>query len=209
MTRSLLLIAAAGTSARMGLPKALLPYRFDDAFGDDDTFGGHLVRGALDVVDDIVVTVPEDAAVADAIAAVVASVARDDLGRVRCLRNRAPRDGLSGSLATALDVANDDVDVFLWCPVDVPFADSGVFRALVAAVRAGATDAAVVVVDGVWGHPVACARPLFARLGSAAPHGGPRGILTHDGVTVREITHSDRRLRLNLNTDDDVKNAKR
>lgn len=214
--RRLLVIAAAGQSTRMGQVKALLPYRFDDAYDDDDTFVGHLVRGAIGVVDDVVVTIPDGGAGAAVVAVVAAVVAAHRKGgsandvstrqtRVRCLPNAYADEGLSGSIRSAVDVVSD-ADVVVWCPVDVPFADAGVFGAVCAGVDAAEAFAAICV-GGVRGHPVACTSHALPQLWTFCRRGGPRALLQSGTVRVRDITHADARLVLNLNTVDDVNGA--
>ncbi len=213
--RRLLVIAAAGQSTRMGHAKAVLPYRFDDAYDDDDTFVGHLVRGAIGVVDDVVVTIPDGDAGAAVVAAVAAAARRggvaDDVNRrqtnVRCVPNAYADQGLSGSIRSAVDLVSD-VGVVAWCPVDVPFADADVFGAVCAAVDAGHEFAAICV-GGERGHPAACVTQALPMLWTVSRRGGPRALLQSGTVRVRDITHFDGRLVLNLNTIDDVTGAQK
>ena len=187
------LVAAAGASRRMGSPKALLPWDFDDDGGHvGDRFVTHLVAAMLGGgVDTVTVTVPDDDDTASAIADLVGDHAV-------CVRNPLPAQGLTGSIIAALDAGGHDVDVLVLCPVDVPFATPALVRALIATVINGA-EAAVVAVDGVRGHPVAFGRGVFEALRRAGDAGGPRQVLAML-TRVVEVAAADRRLVVDVNT---------
>ena len=187
------LVAAAGASRRMGSPKALLPWDFDDDGGHvGDRFVTHLVAAMLGGgVDTVTVTVPDDDDTASAIADLVGDHAV-------CVRNPLPAQGLTGSIIAALDAGGHDVDVLVLCPVDVPFATPALVRALIATVINGA-EAAVVAVDGVRGHPVAFGRGVFEALRHAGDAGGPRQVLAML-TRVVEVAAADRRLVVDVNT---------
>src|SRR5690606_19945514 len=85
--------------------------------------------------------------------------------------NAAPVDGLAGSLATALSLVPDEVGALVMCPVDMPFVTAPLVSRLLAALFGGAL-AAVPVVNGERGHPVAFARALFDELRACAGAGG-------------------------------------
>jgi CTP:molybdopterin cytidylyltransferase MocA len=166
----------------MGTPKALISTRVFDAVGPDEPWARRVARmlregGAADIV----VTVPDDAAVAAAIAAAVADVAITTT-------NPHPSLGLSGSVIAALDLV--DADALVLCPVDAPGLRAPIVRPLIDAVGAGA-DAAVVVSAGRRGHPVAFSARCFSALRAAGDSGGPRAVLADLGDAVVEIDVDD------------------
>jgi molybdenum cofactor cytidylyltransferase len=193
--RVLGVVAAAGRSGRMGAPKALLSTRRFDPEGVDEPWARRVARMLRDGgATDIVVTVPDDEAVAAAVDAAVADVAVT-------AKNPQPHLGLSGSLFAALDVVEGPVDALLVCPVDAPGLQAAMVRALADAVAAGA-DAAVVVHAGRRGHPVAFASRCFTALRSAGERGGPRAVLADLDVTggVVEIAVDDDAVLWDLNS---------
>jgi CTP:molybdopterin cytidylyltransferase MocA len=128
--RVLGVVAAAGASGRMGSPKALLSTRVFDTDGVDEPWVRRVARMMRDGgVTDVVVTVPDDIAVARAIADAVVDIARTTT-------NPQPQLGLSGSLFAALDVVA--ADAVLLCPVDAPGLEAGMCQRLIAAIGAGA-----------------------------------------------------------------------
>jgi molybdenum cofactor cytidylyltransferase len=180
------LIAAAGRSARMGRPKALLPF-------EDTTFLGQLVQVFKDAgLDDIWVTLPEGP---DQTAVREAAVAAG----ARALPNGWPDLQLGGSVRTVVKGLAGDVDGLLLTPVDVPFASVDLVRALKEELGYGAT-AIVPIVDGQQAHPVGFGRRTFVALDRAADARGPRTVLDALGDDVMEHPADDPRLLANLNT---------
>ncbi len=167
-------VAAAGASRRMGRAKALLPTAHDGP-----PFVVVVVNALLHGgVDDVVVTVPDDARDAAAIeAAVEAAVDEPRRLRVSFVRNAAPTLGLSGSVRTALARATNETTHLVVAPVDAPFFDAALVRALLASAWTpphGPVDVVVpVIADGRRGHPVVFARATFDALLAAGDRGGP------------------------------------
>jgi CTP:molybdopterin cytidylyltransferase MocA len=208
----LAVVAAAGRSFRMGRTKALVP------FGP----GGpplvvHIVGALLDGgVDDVVVTVPADPRDAAAIHAEVDAALRggvhtalaapspaargrtgpgvvdDHARRVSFARNGEPGLSLTGSVRAALARATDATEHLVVAPVDAPFFDADLVRALLLAARSRASDVDVVVaVDrstGARGHPVVFARACFAALREADARGGPVAVVDAAAARGRVTT---------------------
>ncbi len=182
------LIAAAGTSARMGACKALLPFSGATSFVERIS---HVFLSAG--LDPVVVTIPPD----------------DDGWRVEQAlahlpvlpsHNELPEDGLSGSVVTALRHAGDP-DALVLTPVDCPFLDVELVRSL-AQLTQGAP-AAAPDVDGARGHPVAFARSTFELLLTCAPRGGPRAVLDALGNDVARLPWSERNALEDVDTPED------
>ncbi len=156
------LIAAAGTSVRMGACKALLP------FSGATTFVERIAQVFLSAgLDPVVVTIPPD----DDGAAVEHALAHLP---VLCSHNELPEDGLAGSVVTALRHAAEP-DALVLTPVDCPFLDVELVRSLAQLCQRAA--AVAPEVDGRRGHPVAFARVTFELLLTCASRGGPRAVL--------------------------------
>lgn len=173
----------------MGRSKALLPL-------GGDTFVTHLSRVLLRAgASPVVVTVPEppeDSVVTAALASVDVVVTR----------NTAPDDGLAGSLATAIALLPDDIDLLVFCPVDMPFVTTALVRKLTAAMEAGAL-AALPVVGEERGHPVVVSRALFEELRTCANDGGARAVLERHAGETATVAWGDARVLENINTPED------
>lgn len=182
-------IAAAGGSSRMGLPKALLPFSTDVFFvtriAEVFTAAG---------LDPVVVTVPDALPVARRIHRQLEHLP------VVTTRNERGDQALTGSVLTALMHA-PDADAVVVAPVDCPFVDVSLVQTLLAALRLGV--AAVPNVDGERGHPVVFARPAFELLWSAGDRGGPRAVLEALGPDVIDVPWSDARVCEDVDTPED------
>lgn len=140
-------VLAAGRSARMGRPKALLPV-------GRDTFATRLVRtlrsAGIDPV--LVVAAPETAA------AIAASIADE----ARTIVNPHPDRGQLSSLQTGLSVLGDRAGAVLVTPVDLPLVRRASVASLLQAWRASGALVVRPVSRGRHGHPVLIA-PLVVR----------------------------------------------
>ena len=188
------LVAAAGRSSRMGEAKALL--RIDGAPFVTRLVDAFLAAGLAPVV----VTLPDGT---DATAVREALAGR----AVTAVPNAYPDEGLSGSVRTALEHIQD-VAALVLSPVDAPFASVELVRALVDALFAEQGAAAVPVVEGTRGHPVAFARGAFELLWTADAHGGPRGVLDELAPRVVEVSWNDARVTVNVNTPSDLERVR-
>jgi len=191
------LIAAAGDSARMGSPKALLENQ------DGLTFVEVLSRAYLEAgLSPVIVTVPPPP-VGEAVAERLAGLA------VRVLPNAAPRRGLSGSVETALRSITPGHAGLVLCPVDVPFASAPLIRAMIDALAEPESEwlAAVASYGGLPGHPVAFGRELFEDLLDCDRSGGPRAVLKAHAPRVLPYAWHDPQILHNLNTPEAYRDA--
>jgi CTP:molybdopterin cytidylyltransferase MocA len=176
----------------MGECKALLPYRLR---AGEVPFVQRMAEVFVAAgLDPVVVTLPE--AEAD-----VARIERslEHLPLITT-KNDRPALGLSGSVTTALLHAVD-ADALLIAPVDCPFVDIALVQSLLIALRVSV--AAVPVVDGQRGHPVAFLRPTFELLWSCGDRGGPRAVIDALGGDVFEVPWSDPRACDDVDTPED------
>lgn len=201
MTRALGLIAAAGRSERMGEPKALLSVPRPPPLSTEPLalyLAGIFADGGCD---DVVITVPPRSVAPT----VRPALEREARGRVRIEDNTYWDAGLIGSIATAIEIAADDVDTLVFSPVDAPHTTIALVRALIERRRATDADAAAVEVEGARGHPVAVSRRLFAAL-KKMEDGGAKAVFERAHVSV--VDWMDARVTLNVNTPADWKLAR-
>jgi len=168
------IVLAAGASARMGRPKALL-----DAGGQ--TFIRRILLTLRDagVADCIVVVRPGDDAVAREVGAA-------DYGRV--VENPDPERGQLSSLVAGLDaVDRGGIEAVLMTLVDVPLIAPATIAILLA--RAASSPAPIVraVHAGRHGHPVIFKRAVFAALRHADPAQGAKAVLRANAVDDVEV----------------------
>lgn len=182
------LIAAAGSSARMGTCKALLP------FSGTTTFVERIAHTFLAAgLDPVVVTVPEGAD-GDRVAQSLSQLP------VLCAANEAPALGLSGSVQTALRHAGD-AEALVFTPVDCPYLDVELLRSLLLVLPTAAASAPEV--GGQRGHPVAFARTTWELLLTCAARGGPRAVLDALGGDVALVPWSDPHVLEDVDTPED------
>lgn len=182
------LVAAAGRSLRMGSTKALL-------LVEGEPFAARLARVFVDAgLAPVVVTLPTDEREAARVRAVLPStvVARE---------NAHDALGFFGSVSTVIE--DDDVDgILVVTPVDAPFATVELVRALVTSLN-DAHDAAVPVVDGVRGHPIAVRVSALRAHSAVGRTHGLAGVLALADVRVREVAWRDPRVCTSVNTPDE------
>lgn len=190
------LVAAAGTSSRMGMPKALLPMRRGTSpVVAPSTFVSRIVEVFVaSRLYPVIVTVPDDDEQAQRIARAVAHLP------VVVTRNHHPALGLTGSVMTALENA-PDADGLVLTPVDCPFLDVALVESLVRSLTVA--HAAVPVVGEERGHPVVFSRATFELLCAAGNSGGPRAVLDALDTDVLEVPWSDPRVCEDVDTVDD------
>lgn len=189
--KALGLVAAAGRSLRMGSTKALL-------LVDGEPFAARLARVFLDAgLAPVVVTLPTEEREAERVRAVLPNgvVARE---------NAHDALGFFGSVLTVIEETEDldDETILVVTPVDAPFATAELVRALVSAVD-DAHDAAVPVVEGARGHPIAVRRRTLSSHAAIGRTHGLAGVFAQAGVRLREVAWSDARVCTSVNTPDE------
>lgn len=155
-------IPAAGASARMGAPKALL-----DAGGRSFVAAsvGALVAGGCDPV--LVVVAPEQPDVtrrAQAAGAVV-------------VENPEPGEGPITSLRLALSVLAGETAAIAVLPVDHPLVRPETVTSLLEAFRSHEAPLVLPVLDGARGHPAILGKALYPELLDPALEGGARTVV--------------------------------
>ncbi len=188
-------ILAAGASARMGRPKALLP------LGDpDDVFVTHLAATLLSGgADDLVVVVGAQAA------EIEAAVARSGQ-RARLVRNPHHDQGQLSSLIVALDVVDrPGVRAVMVAPVDMPLVKGETVRALFDAYRRGRHLVVRPAAGDRHGHPVIFDRTLFRELRAADARVGARGVVAAHPERVLNLPVTDPGAFADIDTPDDYR----
>lgn len=168
------IVLAAGTSTRMGRPKALL-----------DGGGRTFIRRILDTL--------RDAGLPDAVVvvrpgqdAVVAEVARSGFGRA--VVNPAADEGQLSSLLAGLNAVDaPGVDAALVTLVDVPLITAAAVRTLLSRGSVSAAPVLRAVHRGQHGHPVIFRRQMFDRLRAADPATGAKAVVRAAGVEDVEV----------------------
>ncbi len=188
------LVLAAGSSHRLGRPKALV-----------DLGGRTAIARILDALRDASVThgvivVGEHAALLRAAV---------DPSPLAWTENPAPEAGRTGSIRRGLAALGEADDVLLW-PVDRPFATAAVVRALLAARAADAGDGAgwyVPMAAGRRAHPILLRREVLPAIVAAPPDANLRDILRSTGRAPHGVPAGDESLHFDLDTDSDVARA--
>ena len=158
------IILAAGASSRIGSPKALLDYH-------GETFIERLVRVFSAVCDPVVVALGYHA---DAIRPKV---------KANVAVNPAPERGMLTSLQTALATLPEDLDGFLFIPVDCPAVEESTVRRVIQNFRErpAGTQFVVPQFQGKHGHPVCADASLIAEF-LALPEDGQARWVVHKYV---------------------------
>ncbi len=184
-------ILSAGTSSRMGYPKALLQYR-----------GRTFLQSILDATEAagiqrrIVVLGPD----ADKI------LETHDLRDVIVVYTKQFEAGPIGSIRAAIhEILSHPVDGLLVWPVDMPHVTIATVETLVDGFRGSAASIAVPVFRGKGGHPVIFGREVFGRevfdeLLEASDSDGARAVVRAERDRVVRVPVSDSAVVEDLNT---------
>ncbi len=180
------IVLAAGTSDRMGKPKAALAFR-------GTTFLGAILDAAraLGLTKRVVVVGPD----ANNLLGI------NDLSDVDVIRNNDLATGPIGSIRLAIrELLNHPVEGLLVWHVDRPHISLATIQALLDRFRVG--DAAIVIptYKGRRGHPVIFSRVVFDELLRAPASEGARRVVRADPARVAEVPVSDRAVLEDINS---------
>jgi xanthine dehydrogenase accessory factor len=183
------LVLAAGTSSRMGRPKALVPVGGERMI--DRTLSNLRAGG----VDEIVVVLGHRAA------EVRAAV---DFGDAAVVEAPDYRDGMSSSLRAGIHAVASGAEFLMIVLADQPFVRPETFRHLVE--HAGAGDGAIFVptYKGVWGNPVVFARSFAPEIEKLRGEVGCRAIFPDHAGEIREVPVDDPGTLVDIDTEEEL-----
>lgn len=176
------IVLAAGSSSRMGRPKALLTAK----------------PGGLRFVDAVVLTA------CAAGASVVRVVVAPGFGRPKpyYVVNPNPDAGMLSSIHRGIDAIDEPVDAVLVWPVDHPYVTIETVVAMISAFRAGSPPIVVPTLEGRRGHPVLFAARVIPELYAADPARGAAAVVhAHDDRL--ELAVDDQGIVMDIDTPDD------
>ena len=183
-------VLAAGTSSRMGEPKALLKYH-------GKTFIGAILDKIYDsAIDHAIVAVsPTGTKILDSI----------DITRTSVVYNKANKAaGPIESIRPAVSFCvNHMVEYLLVWPVDQPHIMPNTISTLINRATAQRPAIAVPRFRGIRGHPVLFSRAIFPELLSSLADQGARNIVLRVPDRVAEIEVEDRAVLEDIDTPDD------
>jgi len=186
------IVLAAGSSNRLGRPKALVEV--------EDTTALERILGVLSkcgVRGGVVVAAEH----------LPAMKSRIDPAPLQFALNPTPEAGRMGSVIIGIASTDPDTDVLLW-PVDRPMARIDTVQGILSARAQEPGDDVVIVpeYDGHTGHPILIAQGLRAPLLSAAPDANLRDVLRSVGANRIKVS-GDAGIHTNLDTEEDVREA--
>ena len=179
-------VLSAGSSSRMGYPKALLEYH-------GRTFLGTILDAmvALGISRRLVVLGPD----ADKI------LAKHDLRDVTVLSNEHHEAGPIGSIRAAIrEIRAHPVDGLLVWPIDIPHVTIATVETLLDQFRGSDRAIAVPEFDGERGHPVIFSTSVFDELLQAPDSEGARSVVRSDSSRVLRVPVTDGAVVQDLNT---------
>lgn len=180
-------IPSAGTSARMGRPKGLLPLGGESFLRR--TVGALRDGGCAPVLVVVADGQPELAAEAEAAGA-------------RVLVNPDPGEGPITSLRVALAALGGSVPGFAYLPVDHPMVAADTVARLLAAARGAHAALTVPLYRGERGHPAVFGAELFAELADPALVGGARTVVHRHLDRATKVEVDDRGVLVDIDTPD-------
>jgi len=183
------ILLAAGASSRMGRPKALLDFDGKTAL----QLALEAVRGFAKPIVVLGTNHPEIRA-------------RVALGHVRVMLNLDVDSGQTASLKAALAILPQDVDAFLFMPVDFPLVTAADVARLVDAYRAEPDPAKSIFIpshDMKRGHPVLCRRELAAEFLALPPDGSAREVVNRVSSRVAYVLFPEPYVFMDMDTPED------
>jgi molybdenum cofactor cytidylyltransferase len=186
-------ILAAGQSARMGRPKALLPV----APGGDCFLTRVAATLRAGGVDELIV-------VLGAAADEIRPIAERIVPPVRIVVNERFADGQLSSLVAALAAADrPGVTAIVVAPVDSPLVAPETIRALLAAHDRSHAPVVRPTRAGRHGHPALIARSLFDELRHADPGAGARAVIRAYDSSAVDVPVEDAGAFIDIDTPED------
>lgn len=185
------IITAAGTSSRMGRPKATLRL-------GSKTFLETVISGcqAAGIRRRVVVL----GADMDKVLSII------DLNNEKVVQNPAPESGPIGSIRLALAaLVNHPVEAVLVWHVDRPHVAVSTVTKLVGRVRRGGASIVLPAFHGARGHPVVFARTVFEELLSAPEDEGARAVVRADPQRVAIVPVDDPAVVEDIDTPEDYR----
>ena len=186
-------VLAAGTSSRMGRPKATLP------LPGGDTFLTRIVGTFLDAgIDDVVVVVGHEAEL------VVSTFSLSGLP-ARFVRNPDFEQGQFSSILAGLRaIDRPGVAAMLLTLVDVPLVDAATVRAVIDQYRRSHAPIVRPTSGSRHGHPVLIDRSVFEPLRRADPAGGAKPVVRAYASAAGDIAIADEGAFTDFDTPDDL-----
>ena len=176
------IVLAAGESRRFGAPKQV-------ATVDGETLAHRAARLALESGAQHVIMVT--GAHADVVEAAVADLAAptgaDEPRRLHLVQNRAWAAGQSTSLRAGLAALPAEVEAVICLPVDQPWLDAALLRAMIARWRSGSNIIAPAVEGALRGAPALFDRCHFAALAEVTGDQGGRALLARYPVAALPV----------------------
>lgn len=123
--------------------------------------------------------------------------------QARLVINPAPEEGLSSSLRLGLMAIGPEADAIVVALADMPLVQAETIARLAAAIQPE-DYAAVPVLDGQWGNPVALGREAIAAAMHLTGDRGARGLLTAAAARVRIVATQDRGVLQDIDTPADL-----
>jgi molybdenum cofactor cytidylyltransferase len=188
------IVLAAGTSTRMGTPKATL--RLNEA----DTFLTRIIRTFQEAqVEDVVVVLGHEAE------AIVKSVEQSGLSPRFIVNDQYESGQLSSMLAGLRAIDRPGVKAMLMTLVDVPLVSTATVRAVLERYRT--THAPVVrpVRGALHGHPVLIDRCLFNEIRAADPQRGAKPIIRAHVSAAGDVEVADEGAFTDIDTPEDYR----
>lgn len=177
-------ILAAGQSARLGRPKALLEV-------GRETFLVHAARVLRDGGAARLIVVVGDAAE-------VRSVA-EGVGDVVVINPDATTEQIA-SLRLGLDAVSEAADAVAVLPVDCPLVTVDTVQALAEAAARTTRPVVLPMYNGVGGHPVLVMRPFFQVIRESVAPDGLRGLIVEHGHDVEIVNVPDAGILVDIDT---------
>jgi molybdenum cofactor cytidylyltransferase len=176
------IVLAAGSSSRMGKPKALLTAK----------------PGGLHFVDAVVLTAC--AGGASAVRVVVAP--GFERPKPYYVVNPNPEAGMLSSIHRGLDAIDEPLEAVLVWPVDHPYVTIETTVAMISAFRAGSPPIVVPTYRGRRGHPVLFAAAVIPELYAADPARGAAAVVHAHGDRL-ELPVADQGVVADIDTPED------